>query len=325
MRLGPSTSTSCTVPTSASLRARACALDDLDQALEALALDVLRHLVGHVGRLGAAARRVDEGEGVVVADLLADVERLAEVVLGLAREADDEVGRQRDVRHRGADAVDEGQVALARVGAAHRLEHARGARLQRQVQVLADRRRTRPWRRSRRRACPWGAGSCSGCARCRRRVERAQQLGEREALLARQVAAVGVDVLAEQGQLAHAVGGQALDLGDHVGGAAASARGRARRGTMQYAHVELQPIEICSQAWAAARGAAAGRRRSGRRCQKARRGRSPPRRRRSRRGGATLPGPKAKSTNGYSSNSRSPMRLRPAAADHDRPWTGRAP
>ena len=44
------------------------------------------------------------------------------------------------------------------------------------------------------------------------RVEPRQQLRERDALLARQVAAVGVDVLAEQRHLAHAVGGEPLHL-----------------------------------------------------------------------------------------------------------------
>ena len=43
-----------------------------------------------------------------------------------------------------------------------------------------------------------------------------EQLGEGRLLAARQVAAVGADVLAEQRDLAHAVGGQPLDLGDQL-------------------------------------------------------------------------------------------------------------
>ncbi len=59
--------------------------------------------------------------------------------------------------------------------------------------------------------------------------DRPQQLGEGRPPLARQVAAVGVDVLAQQRHLAHAVGGEALDLGDHVrGGAAALAAADGR-------------------------------------------------------------------------------------------------
>ncbi len=38
-------------------------------------------------------------------------------------------------------------------------------------------------------------------------------------------------------------------LGEDLARAGGSPRGRARPGTMQYAHVELQPIETCTQAW----------------------------------------------------------------------------
>ena len=115
----PSTSTSCTVPTSAPLRAGPWRWTQLDQPLHALALDLLGHLVGHRGGLGAAARRVDEGERVVVADLVADLERLLEVLLRLAREADDDVGRERDAGHRGAHALDQarGSAPASRCGA----------------------------------------------------------------------------------------------------------------------------------------------------------------------------------------------------------------
>ena len=45
---------------------------------------------------------------------------------------------------------------------------------------------------------------------------RPQQLGEADAVLLRQVAPVAVDVLAEQGHLDDAVGGEPLDLGDQL-------------------------------------------------------------------------------------------------------------
>ncbi len=77
---------------------------------------------------------------MVERDLLADRERLGEVVLALAREADDHVGRERQAGHRLAQALRERDEALLRVGAAHRPEDAGGARLQRQMHVLADRR-----------------------------------------------------------------------------------------------------------------------------------------------------------------------------------------
>ena len=75
-------------------------LHDVDQPLDPLALDLLGHLVGHRGRVGALARRVDEGERTVEPDLLDDGERLPEVRLGLAGEADDQIGREREVGDR---------------------------------------------------------------------------------------------------------------------------------------------------------------------------------------------------------------------------------
>ena len=48
------------------------------------------------------------------------------------------------------------------------------------------------------------------------RVDRPQQLRERRAVRAAKVAPVAVDVLAEQGHLADAVGGEALDLGEQL-------------------------------------------------------------------------------------------------------------
>src|SRR4051794_32455208 len=107
------------------------ALDDLDEALHALDLDLVcdDSLAQRTG-LGPAARREDERERAVVADLFADGEGLCEVLLGLAREADDDVGRDRGVGHVLTDERDAVKVTLARVGAAHRLQDPRGARLQ---------------------------------------------------------------------------------------------------------------------------------------------------------------------------------------------------
>ena len=114
-------------------------LRQLDEPLHALDLQLVRHLVGHRRGLGARARRVDERERAVVADLLDHLERLAEVVLGLAGEADDDVGAEREVGDRRAHLLGEREIALARVRAAHRLEDPRRAGLERQVHVLAHR------------------------------------------------------------------------------------------------------------------------------------------------------------------------------------------
>ena len=115
----PWTSTSTSVPTSDWFRASGVGLDPLDEPLEPLVLDVLRHLALHATGMGAAARREDERERVVVSDLVDDLEGLAEVVLGLAGEADDDVGGPREARNLRTQALGEGDVALARVGAAH--------------------------------------------------------------------------------------------------------------------------------------------------------------------------------------------------------------
>src|SRR5438067_4423926 len=64
-------------------------LDHLDEPLHPLDLDLVRYLVRQRRRLGPAPRRVDERERAVVADLLGDLERKPEVLLGLPREADD--------------------------------------------------------------------------------------------------------------------------------------------------------------------------------------------------------------------------------------------
>ena len=173
VRLGPSTRTSIVRPTKRCARSRARRWTSSTSRSIRSRLTGCGSWSGQVGGLGPAARREDEREGAVVADLLDDLERLGEVRLGLAREADDDVGGERAVGHVLADQRDAVHVALAVVGAAHRLQHPARARLQRQVDVLAERAAARRGRGSRPRACPWGAGSCSGCARCRRPRRRA--------------------------------------------------------------------------------------------------------------------------------------------------------
>ena len=64
-------------------------------------------------------------------------QRLLEVLLGLAREADDDVGGDRRVRDLRAHPVDDAEEPRAAVGAAHRLQDPVGAGLQRHVQAAA--------------------------------------------------------------------------------------------------------------------------------------------------------------------------------------------
>ena len=278
-----------------------------------------------LGRLGPAPRRVDEGEGAVVADLprrpRASRAKSASVSPGkptMMSVVSAHVG------HVLADQRDAVEVALARVGPAHRLQDRRRARLQRQVDVLADARQLGVRADRRPRACPSGAGSCSGCGRGRRpRRARCSSSAKRRAARRPQVAAVGVDVLAQQRDLAHAVGGEAPRLGDELVERArdlAPARARARCSSEQR---QLQPTEICTHALE----------RRARACT----GRWPVKPSNSKKPCAvseslvrnsaslwTWPGPKATSTNGNCAEDLVLDRLRPAAADadHDAPGRG---
>src|SRR4051794_18242076 len=192
------------------------ALDHLDQALHPLDLDLVRdEALGQQRRLGPAPGREDEGEGAVVADLLADLERLREVLLGLAREADDDVGGDGAVGHVLADERDAVQVAPAVVRAAHRLEDRTRPRLQRQVDVLAHRRELRMGADDVLAHVLGVRARVAQAVEPRDRVQGAQQLGE-GAALGTQVAPVGVDVLAQQGDLARAVGDLGADLVDEL-------------------------------------------------------------------------------------------------------------
>ena len=115
-----------------------------------------------------------------------------------------------------ADQCDPVEIALARVRATHPLQYRGGARLQGQVDVLAQRGQlgVRPdhvlahvlGMRTRVADPP---DPLNG-------VDHRQQLREGHALGGRQVAAVGVDVLAEQGHLSNPIGGEAPHLLDQL-------------------------------------------------------------------------------------------------------------
>ncbi len=97
-REGFSTSTRCGAADHRLADAPCLAVELRLQRLEPLLLDLVRHLVRQRGRRRAGPLAVDEAEGLVEADVRDQLERLLEVRLGLAGEADDEVGRQADVR-----------------------------------------------------------------------------------------------------------------------------------------------------------------------------------------------------------------------------------
>ena len=75
--------------------------------------------------------RVFETVGLAVSDLFNQRQRIAEVFLGLAREADDEITRKQQVRTRFADTFDQADIALSRVLAVHEFQDFVRARLHR--------------------------------------------------------------------------------------------------------------------------------------------------------------------------------------------------
>src|ERR1700722_2907092 len=182
-------------------------LDHLNKPFHALYLDRMGHdPLGHLGCLGASTGREDEGERAVIAHLLGDLQRLLEILLTLSREADDDVGRDRGVGHVLADQGHTVEIALAVVGTAHRLEDATRARLQRQVDVLAHARKLH-MRADHVLAHILRMGTrIADALDSLDRVDLPQQIGKRlRFTLHAQIPSVGVDVLAEQGHLAHTV------------------------------------------------------------------------------------------------------------------------
>ena len=186
-----------------------------------------------------------------------------------------------------AQLADELEVALARVRAAHRLEDARRARLQRQVRVLADRRALGHRLDHRAAEVLRVRAREADALDPLDRVARAQQLAELGVDVGQQVAAPGVDVLAEQRQLAHALRGEVRDLGEHVAGAAADLAPAHRRDDAVGARRVAAHRDLHPRLERAARGAsAASRRTCARRLSPTRRARRRSRRRRATRRGA---------------------------------------
>ena len=143
-----------------------------------------------------------------------------------------------------AHVVEDGEVAVAAVGAAHRLQHRVRAGLQRHVQA----------RHHVRRVAHRLDHVVGEVPRVRRgepdplqpldRTAGAQQLAERE--LVAELGAVGVHVLAEQGHLDDPVGDEGLTSSRMSPGRRSRSRPRSD-GTMQKVQVLLQPTEMDTQ------------------------------------------------------------------------------
>ena len=218
-RPGFSNSTGSTWPTQARVEGALLLLQQRLQCGEPLGLDRLRHLVRGARRRRARARRIFEREGLGEADLAHEIERRAEIRLALAGKADDEIRRQREVGARRAQPFDGAAIIVGGV--------ARGSS---------------PPARGRSRSAPAGAGTASAAARrdAPRSARRRHRADARSCSAAASSpgipasarisspsrhsppsgagAVIGVDVLAEQRDLARAVGDEPPRLGDDCAG-----------------------------------------------------------------------------------------------------------
>jgi hypothetical protein len=194
------------------------ALLERHQTLVTLLHDRLRHLIRHRRGGRALADRVLERERTRESGRLDHAHRVFEVFVGLAGEADDDIGRDRRVRDLLAHPVEDAEELLRPVRATHVLQDLVAPRLQRHVQLRHDVRRLghridhivgeRRGVRTRE-AHPLEALDLSA---------RAQELAER--LPVAELDAVAVHVLAQKRDLDRAVVDEQLDLFENVTGAA---------------------------------------------------------------------------------------------------------
>ena len=105
------------------------------QALRALADDLGSNLVGHAGSRRVRAGREAEGMDFGESSLLGKREGLLEVLLGLTREANDDIGGNGRRRQGIADERHLLQELLGVVAAPHAMKHTGGTRLQRQMEM----------------------------------------------------------------------------------------------------------------------------------------------------------------------------------------------
>ena len=121
------------------MRGAGVLLLEIDDVLQAPALGVVVDVVAELaGGVGDAAVAVAEHEGAIELDLAHEREGLLMIGLGLAAEADHEVGAEGEAGHGGAQLGDEGEVLAAGVAALHGAEHGVAAGLGREVDVVAD-------------------------------------------------------------------------------------------------------------------------------------------------------------------------------------------
>ena len=117
--------------------------EHLEEALQAIVLLILGHVVAELERGREGTLRVLEAERGDEADLAHERERLLEVFFGLAGESDDDVGGEREAGDLLAQARRALDVLLPRVATRHATQHAIAAGLHREVHVAREDREIR--------------------------------------------------------------------------------------------------------------------------------------------------------------------------------------
>mmetsp|Transcript_53758 Transcript_53758/g.126759 ORF Transcript_53758/g.126759 Transcript_53758/m.126759 type:complete len:260 (+) Transcript_53758:1313-2092(+) len=192
-------------------------LDGGLQFLQALHLGLVGRRVFQRRRRRAGARAEDEAEGGVEADVLHQLHQLGVVVVGLAGEADDKVAGQAQVGADGAQLAHDALELQRGVAALHRHQDAVAAVLHRQVQVVHELRDLAVGLDEARAELVGVAGREAQALDARNFGGIFQQQGQVGELCGTaHLAAVGIDVLAEQVDLHHTLVGQAGDLGQHI-------------------------------------------------------------------------------------------------------------
>ena len=97
-------------------------LNNLHQTVEALKNHLMRRGIINLGCRSTGALGIDKRIGLSITDRLGKRERLLKVFLGLAGEANDDIGRKRDIGHAIANAIDQAQIVLACITAIHLFE-----------------------------------------------------------------------------------------------------------------------------------------------------------------------------------------------------------
>ena len=177
------------------------------QPNQLLFLDRFRDLAGQRRGRGAWTGGIFEREGLGVADLPHQLQGLFELAVALARKADDEVAGQGDIRPRAADPLHQAQIVFGRVPPVHRLQHPVRPRLHRQMQEGHQRVQFAMGGDQRLIHVAGVAGGVADAGDATNLGQPPRQPGQAA------FAGVGVDVLAQEGELAHALGRQMFGLG----------------------------------------------------------------------------------------------------------------